>query len=550
MTGPVRTPIGTFCLVLHTHLPWVAHAGAWPVGEEWLHQAFTGSWRRVLGAAGPARRPRAPGRADPRRDAGARGDARRPVLPARAAHLGRELAAARPRAWPRRDCRDLAAVRVPRGHRVPGRPGGALADRRAVARCCGRWSTPGSSSCSAGRPRTRSCRCSSPGSRPARSRPGWTTPRCGSGRRPAGIWAPECGHAPGQEDAVRGRRGRAVRRRRPGAARRHRRGPAGRRPPGRSAFGRDLEVSYRVWSPRAGLPGRAGLPRLPHLRPRLGVPAGPGDRPARAARGQEALGAGPGRGGGAPGRRPTSSTRSRGRLRGLAERDGRPGLVVAAFDTELFGHWWHEGPAVARGRAAALPAAGVRVTTLRGAVEAGHVGRAGGAGPRRPGAPARTGGSGTGPAAQTWSLAAKGGAGAAAATPWTRTAARYATAVLDQLAREALLALSSDWAFMVSHDSAAGYARERAAAHAGRVHALADLLDTGDRAGAEALRRAITSPRRPVRPPRRPDLLEDGRTFRGPRRPCPDPASPAARRCSGHRPRTRSAGACSGPATS
>ena len=41
-------PEGTFCLVLHTHLPWVAHAGAWPVGEEWLHQAFTGSWRRVF----------------------------------------------------------------------------------------------------------------------------------------------------------------------------------------------------------------------------------------------------------------------------------------------------------------------------------------------------------------------------------------------------------------------------------------------------------------------------------------------------------------------
>ena len=34
--------------MLHTHLPWVAHAGTWPVGEEWLHQAFTGSWRRVL----------------------------------------------------------------------------------------------------------------------------------------------------------------------------------------------------------------------------------------------------------------------------------------------------------------------------------------------------------------------------------------------------------------------------------------------------------------------------------------------------------------------
>jgi len=41
-------PIGSFSLVLHTHLPWVAHNGTWPVGEEWLHQAFTGSWRRVI----------------------------------------------------------------------------------------------------------------------------------------------------------------------------------------------------------------------------------------------------------------------------------------------------------------------------------------------------------------------------------------------------------------------------------------------------------------------------------------------------------------------
>ena len=69
--------------------------------------------------------------------------------------------------------------------------------------------------------------------------------------------------------------------------------------------------------------------------------------------------------------------------------------------------------------------------------------------------------------------------------------------VLDQLAREALLALSSDWAFMVSHDSAAGYARDRATTHAARVHELADRLDAGDRAGATALAdrlRAVDGP--------------------------------------------------------
>ena len=51
---------GTFCLVLHTHLPWLAHHGRWPVGEEWLYQAWAGSYlplARVLeGLAAEGRR--------------------------------------------------------------------------------------------------------------------------------------------------------------------------------------------------------------------------------------------------------------------------------------------------------------------------------------------------------------------------------------------------------------------------------------------------------------------------------------------------------------
>jgi 1,4-alpha-glucan branching enzyme len=57
----------------------------------------------------------------------------------------------------------------------------------------------------------------------------------------------------------------------------------------------------------------------------------------------------------------------------------------------------------------------------------------------------------------------------------------------DQLAREALLALSSDWAFMVTKDSAADYARRRAATHGARVGELAAALragrGVGDRVG-------------------------------------------------------------------
>jgi 1,4-alpha-glucan branching enzyme len=48
---------------------------------------------------------------------------------------------------------------------------------------------------------------------------------------------------------------------------------------------------------------------------------------------------------------------------------------------------------------------------------------------------------------------------------------------LDDLVREGMLALASDWAFMVSRDSAAAYARDRHAAHTTRFHALADALE-------------------------------------------------------------------------
>ncbi|MEN3269405.1 1,4-alpha-glucan branching protein domain-containing protein, partial [Pseudonocardia sp.] len=58
---------------------------------------------------------------------------------------------------------------------------------------------------------------------------------------------------------------------------------------------------------------------------------------------------------------------------------------------------------------------------------------------------------------------------------------------------EALLALSSDWAFMVSKDSAAGYARDRAHGHAGRVEELARLL-AADRRPAAARRVASCPP--------------------------------------------------------
>src|SRR5687768_8917435 len=41
-------PVGSFCLVLHSHLPWLPHHGSWPVGEEWLYQAWAHSYLPVV----------------------------------------------------------------------------------------------------------------------------------------------------------------------------------------------------------------------------------------------------------------------------------------------------------------------------------------------------------------------------------------------------------------------------------------------------------------------------------------------------------------------
>ncbi|MFN7145278.1 MAG: 1,4-alpha-glucan branching protein domain-containing protein [Myxococcota bacterium] len=41
-------PAGSFCLVLHGHLPWVLHHGNWPHGEVWLHEAVAETWLPLL----------------------------------------------------------------------------------------------------------------------------------------------------------------------------------------------------------------------------------------------------------------------------------------------------------------------------------------------------------------------------------------------------------------------------------------------------------------------------------------------------------------------
>lgn len=44
--------MSSFVLVLHGHLPWVVHHGRWPHGEEWLHEAVAETWLPLLSALG------------------------------------------------------------------------------------------------------------------------------------------------------------------------------------------------------------------------------------------------------------------------------------------------------------------------------------------------------------------------------------------------------------------------------------------------------------------------------------------------------------------
>lgn len=249
-------------------------------------------------------------------------------------------------------------------------------------------------------------------------------------------------------------------------------------------FGRDLPVTYRVWSPRSGYPGGRDYRDFHTYDHATGL------KPARVTgrRAPVKQPYDPGRAAAAVRRDTADFVRVvRTRLAGIAAAHGRPGLVVAAYDTELFGHWWHEGPAWLGAVLRALPEAGVRVRTLRGALEAGVLG-----------APVELPASswGSGKDWRVWdgvrvsSLVESGRdvqrtlLGSAAPGP-----AR--DPVRDGLARQALLALSSDWAFMVSKDSAADYALARAGAHAGAVAEIGALLAAGQRDEATLLVTAL-----------------------------------------------------------
>jgi len=465
---------GTFCLVLHSHLPWVAHHGRWPVGEEWLYQAWAQSY---LPLAATLRELAAEGR----RDLVTLG-----VTPVLAAQLDDPHSLRGVHSW-------LAGWRL-RAHEVaPRLPELGAHEHRLATAALAEFETHWRHGASPvlrslpvellGGPATHPFGpLLDPRVREFGLRLGLRDATWRTASRPAGIWAPECGYRPGMEAEYAAA----------GVTHFLVDGPSLH---GETAFahpvgdvlcvGRDLEVTYRVWSPRKGYPGHrdyrdfhtydhdTGLKPArvtgPEVPPHEKAPYEPDRAAARVAEDAADFVATVGA-----------------RLDALRERHGRPALSVAAFDTELFGHWWHEGPAWLAAVLRALPEAGVRVTTLRGAL----------ADPELVGEPVELPESSWG-SGKDWRVWA-GEAVADLVALNAEVQDRLLTTVdkgrscardplLDALAAEALLALSSDWAFMVSTGSTVEYARDRARRHAGRVAALAALLDEGRREEARAL---------------------------------------------------------------
>lgn len=470
---------GTFCLVLHTHLPWVAHAGAWPVGEEWLHQAWATSYDPVVEVL---ERLAAEGRTDLLTLG---------VTPVVHAMLDDPYLLRQHHTW-LGGWQVRAASLAARPDAAPGLRDTAAYEwrlaSRALERFESRWRHGGS-------PVLRGLADSGvvellggPATHPfqplvaddrlvaAQLRTGLDDHALRLGNRPRGIWAPECGYRPGLEEHYATN----------GVTHFLADGPTliGSGADTGAAWtvgdsdvvvvGRDLDVTYRVWSPRSGYPGGRWY-RDFHT-----FDHGSGLRPARVT----------------SVRTPPEEKRPYDPAHALAaveedaldfvrvvvDRLRERELVVVAYDTELFGHWWHEGPAWLERVLRLLPEAGVRLTTLGRLEPRGRV-------------DLNEGSWGSGKDYRVWENDS---------VSWMldqsrdvqrrlldvvdkRTPSRARDTTLDQLAREAFLVMSSDWAFCVTKDSAADYARARHSTHVARFTELADAVESGREARAAHL---------------------------------------------------------------
>jgi 1,4-alpha-glucan branching enzyme len=480
--------VGIFALVLHTHLPYVRRNGVWPSGEDFFHQAATESYLPVL---------------ETLERLSERGGLREPFLTLgitplighqlQDPYMLRELELYLGRYDLRAlhqvanydgvfapEFKDIAAfyARFARRQlaRLDALPNGIAAGFGAMERA-------GAIEIIGG-----------PASHPVLPQIGEKSVLRAQiahgvaeherlfGRRPRGMWLPECAYRPGagieEELASAGVSHIVVD------------GPTMIRSDGKdatfrprlvrdsgvAAFGRNLDVTYRVWSPTGGYPtnkwyreyfaydmtGGFKNWRVTSIRTPIAgkKPYEPGRATERAhADAEDFVGL------------------LDGWLAAYEERAGEEGVVVACYDTELFGHWWFEGPAwLERVYELLGENPRVRPMSLARALEHAPAARRVDLGEGSWGfrkdlrswiAPETD---------EMWRLLAETEAETVRlARKWSSPTIAQEMA-MAQLARELFLLQSSDWPFMVLRGRNAQYARERFDGHRERWGRLAEAL--------------------------------------------------------------------------
>ncbi|MGZ4208913.1 MAG: 1,4-alpha-glucan branching protein domain-containing protein [Actinomycetota bacterium] len=479
--------MGVFSLVLHTHLPYVRRNGVWPSGEEFFHQAAVESYLPLLGVL------------ESLADSGAR-DALTIGLSPMIAHqmadehmleqLGWYLGVYELRALRqttnyegvfRDEFRDLAAhyARYARaqGDRLDALPSGGIAGAFDGFARAGMIEIIGGPATHPYLPLVRE-----PALARAQVRQGVAEHERLFARAPGGMWLPECAYDPdaGIEQLLADAGvGHIVV---DGPTMLRSAGPGSTFTPRRIgssdviACARNLDVTYRVWSPTGGYPTgkwyrdffaydvEAGFKNWRVTSIRKAVAEKRPYEPERAAASARADA--------------EDFAALVARTLDAHEREtGREGHVVAAYDTELFGHWWYEGPVFLEHLYRTLAGVpNVRARSLRGALETLPAPEpvdlvAGSWGFRKDDR------SWVAPETQDmWEALGEVEAETVRFVEKFRAAGDGRRAALSQLVREAMLMQSSDWPFMVLRGRNPAYARERFFGHQARWNSAAELL--------------------------------------------------------------------------
>jgi 1,4-alpha-glucan branching enzyme len=322
------------------------------------------------------------------------------------------------------------------------------------------------------------------------------------GRKPLGMWLPECAYHPSYDDALAAAGVRYTIVDTHGVTHARPRPPFGVHAPivspsGVAFFGRDAESSRQVWSRDEGYPGDAfyrdfyrdigfDLP----VDDLMGEVAGDGSRLMTGLKYFRITGKDvekqpyqPGVAAQKAREHAVSFVENRARqIAFLAGRMPVKPVVMAPYDAELYGHWWFEGPMFLEHvfRAIARTKGEMEATSLRGYLE------------RQPVTVRAT------PSPSSWGAGGYGEVWVGPAAGWSWRHVHHATryvswlvrmhrgvdgargAALDQAIRELLLLQSSDWNFIIHTGTSMKYAEARIRSHVHRLRHLGYLVERGE----------------------------------------------------------------------